>query len=437
MVNTEREQTQKELDDYRYRLEDLVKRRTEQLTEAQANAETANRAKSSFLANMSHEIRTPMNAIIGLTHLMQAAEPTPVQAEQLAKINAAAEHLLTIINDILDVSKIEAGKLVLEQVDFSLDSIFENVKSLMKDQVDSKGLIMKLETGEVPAWLRGDATRLRQCLLNYTGNAIKFTQQGTITLRVRQLATEDDEVLCRFEVQDTGIGISADKLKSLFQTFEQADVSTTREYGGTGLGLTITRRLAHLMGGEVGVESELGVGSTFWFTARFGHGKAVHSQETPADDEHSVPDFTGTRVLLVEDNAINREVAAALLSRVGLVIDMAENGREAVTKVASNAYDLILMDIQMPEMDGLEATRMIRSMNGSMKDLEVRYSDIPILAMSANVYEEDRQNCLDAGMNDFLAKPVEPNNLYKMIDKWSPLKNTAKKSCKPPITSSR
>jgi signal transduction histidine kinase/ActR/RegA family two-component response regulator len=401
---------------------------------AKQAAEAANIAKSAFLANMSHEIRTPMNAIIGLTHLMQNAEATPAQAEQLSKIDNAAEYLLVIINDILDISKIEAGKLILEHVDFSLDAILNNIKSLLSNQINSKGLIVDLDVGEVPLWLHGDATRLRQCLLNYTGNAIKFTQHGKITLRVRQLQENDDGVWLRFEVQDTGIGIAADKLTSLFQAFGQADVSTTRKYGGTGLGLAITRRLAQLMGGDVGVESELGKGSTFWFTAKLGFGKGIQPQQAATADAQAVPDYAGLRVLLVEDNEINREVAAALLSRIGVVVDMAEDGRIAVSMVAANAYDLILMDIQMPVMDGFEATRMIRSMHGSMAGTDVSYCDIPILAMTANVYEDDRQACLQAGMNDFIAKPVNPNDLYWMISKWSPGKTKAEQSLESPIT---
>ena len=304
----------------------------------------------------------------------------------------------------------------------------------LSDQIESKELVVDLDIGEVPLWLHGDATRLWQCLLNITGNAIKFTQQGTITIRARQLKADDDSVLLRFEVQDTGIGIAADKLANLFQRFEQADVSTTRKYGGTGLGLVITQRLAQLMGGDAGAESEPGKGSLFWFTARLGLGKGIQPQEAATVDAQPVSDCTGIRVLLVEDNAINREVAGALLNRIGVVTDMAEDGREAVSMVAANVYELILMDVQMPEMDGLEATRLIRSMDGSMTDSEVKYCDIPILAMTANVYEEDRQVCLQSGMNDFIAKPVDPNNLFAMIGKWMPRKTGEAGSFESPMT---
>jgi PAS domain S-box-containing protein len=420
---TEQHRAEEELRQHRDHLEELVLERTESLSVAVALAESANRAKSAFLANMSHEIRTPISAILGLAHLLRQDELTITQADRLNKMDAAAKHLLSIINDILDLSKIEAGKLELERTDFQLRSLVEQLQSLVSEQTKAKGLALTIDVAGVPAWLNGDPTRLRQALLNYISNAIKFSERGVIAVRAQVLEDSSEGLLLRFEVRDNGIGIPVEKIGALFQTFEQVDASTTRNYGGTGLGLAITRRLAALMAGAVGVESELGKGSCFWFTARLQRGHVVAAAVDCTENalEELRQQHRNARVLLAEDNPVNREIGVEFLRRAGLVVDVACNGREAVDKAQSSRYDLILMDVQMPQMDGIEATRIIRTLPDS--------ADTPILAMTANAFEEDRRACAEAGMNDFVAKPVDPKTLYSILRKWlrkaSPVAATA------------
>ncbi|MDE2369061.1 MAG: response regulator [Burkholderiales bacterium] len=552
---SERRAREQELQQYRTRLEAMVAERTAQLEQAKLRAEVANRAKSAFLAHMSHEIRTPLNAVIGLTHLISRDTADASQHDRLGKIDVAARHLLQVINDILDISKIDAGKLTLESIEFSRDELLSRSFGMIGDSAARKGLELILDTDHLPERMRGDPKHLAQALINLLSNAVKFTDRGWIRLRCELLAEEGEQLLVRFEVQDTGIGIAAASQSNLFNAFEQADASTTRRYGGTGLGLALTRHLAELMGGEVGIESEAGVGSRFWFSARLQRaaerspvvdavslpglrallvddlpealdvlgeqlqrlglhvdacgdaatalalaqareaagepfdvllidwrmtpmdgpamlralrerlgGRLPPSLLIAAHDEPDAPRLArdagcdgvltmpstpsalhdllvqvlrrdgalprvkaatppreaerelrrlhgGRPVLLAEDNPVNREVAGDLLRSAGIEVVMAGNGAEAVELASQRPFDLVLMDMQMPELDGLAATRAIRTRLGHR---------MPIIAMTANAYDDDRAACLAAGMNDHLAKPVDPAQLYAKLLRWLP-----------------
>jgi len=402
-----------QLEDHSHILEEKVEKRTRQLAEARDRALAAAQAKSDFLANMSHEIRTPMNAVIGMAHLALDMSRDEKQRDYLNKILTASETLLVIINDILDFSKVEAGKLTIEPVNFYLEAMLANVESVNALSASAKGLNLQFDCPPDLPPLYGDSMRLGQVLLNLVNNAVKFTEQGQVKLTVEVIEQTDSDIELGFSVTDTGIGMTAEQQANLFQAFTQADTSITRNYGGTGLGLAICKQLVELMGGEIGVESTPGKGSRFHFRIRFALGSADEVAVIQAEKQLTpdvIQSLHGVRLLLVEDNEINQQVAEGLLARAGISLQTVHNGKQAIEAVRADAFDGVLMDMQMPVMDGLEATRLIRA--------DENFRDLPIIAMTANAMPGDRERCLQAGMNDHIAKPIDPDRLYSTLVRW-------------------
>jgi signal transduction histidine kinase/CheY-like chemotaxis protein len=403
--------------DLNVHLEEIVALRTADLVAARELADAANRAKTAFLANMSHELRTPMNGVLGMIALAKRRMADPAGLDYLDKAKQAADNLLVVLNDILDISKIEAEHMVLEDVPLQLADIVANLGSVLENKATEKGLrlITDLPADLMRQGLQGDSLRLGQILFNLVGNAIKFTGQGEVLLRARSVGETAATVQVRFDVVDTGIGITPEAQARLFRSFEQADNSMTRKYGGTGLGLAISKHLVQLMGGEIGVESTPGTGSTFWFVVPFKKREPSAVAPAPSSSSRSAEqclqqDYAGSRVLVAEDEPITQIVSCGLLEDVGLVVDVAEDGQQALLLARQNRYALILMDMQMPILNGVEATQAIRadSLNAAT----------PILAMTASAFDEDQDACFAAGMNDFISKPVVPEKLFEMLLKW-------------------
>ncbi|MEX8520317.1 MAG: ATP-binding protein [Leptothrix sp. (in: b-proteobacteria)] len=417
---TARKATEAEIERHRHHLEELVQERTQALSIAKEAAEAANLAKSTFLANMSHELRTPMNAIIGLTYLLIRSSHDPAQRDKLDKISQAANHLLQLLNDVLDLSKIDAEHMPLEQAPFTLGELLTRLDKLIGDKAWSPQLQLHydIDARLQDLELLGDALRLQQVLLNLLSNAIKFTKQGRIDLQLRLQEETKNNIQLGVELRDTGIGMTPKTMSRIFQPFEQADSSTTRKYGGTGLGLAICQRLVNLMGSHIKVISSPGQGSTFYFSIQIKKAPSSlalampHTSPAQSEIEQQLRlGHAGRPILLVEDDPVNQEVSIDLLRGViGFDVDLAQNGREAVDRVKHKDYALILMDMRMPEMDGIEATRGIRQLPGRQH--------VPIIAMTANVFSEDQTKCMLAGMNAFISKPVDTLALFKTLLHW-------------------
>jgi len=423
----ERQRAEHELVSHREHLQELVRERTAELAEARDVALESARLKAEFMSNMSHEIRTPMNAVIGMTELLMTTELTPTQRNYGKVVQSAGESLLRIINDILDFSKIESEKLALENETFNFPAAIDNIVKLLAHQANPKGITLLSEIQDaIPESLCGDVGRLQQVVVNLAGNAIKFTERGEVRIHVSTVKDMGLKIMLCFKISDTGIGLSEEGKRHLFQPFSQADSSITRKFGGTGLGLAISKKIVELMGGEMGVESTFGKGSTFWFTVPLAKGimglnkgSSISEKVVPASP---TPVREGVRILVVDDNEFNRILAQEQLAKLGFQSEVAIHGMDALRALGSVEYPVVLMDCQMPELDGYQATREIRrrEANGALHTT--------VIAMTANVLEKDRQKCLEAGMDDCLVKPVKMENLKTILDRWLPAPEVAPKT---------